>query len=77
MECSCREAGRDVGGCREVICQFPGWWGRWNRATLNRVTKHIAPWMPGFGVVVHRGRRSGRSYPTPVKEDWARIREIR
>ena len=40
--------------------------GRWNRVGLNRVTKHIAPWMPGFGVVVHRGRRSGRRYLTPV-----------
>jgi deazaflavin-dependent oxidoreductase (nitroreductase family) len=33
---------------------------------LNRVTKHIAPWTPGFGVVIHRGRRSGREYHTPV-----------
>jgi deazaflavin-dependent oxidoreductase (nitroreductase family) len=40
--------------------------GRWNRVGLNRVTRHIAPWMPGFGVVVHRGRRSGRRYLTPV-----------
>ncbi|HEY7430010.1 MAG TPA: nitroreductase family deazaflavin-dependent oxidoreductase [Streptosporangiaceae bacterium] len=40
--------------------------GRWNKAGLNRVTRHIAPWLPGFGVVVHRGRRSGRSYRTPV-----------
>jgi len=40
--------------------------GRWNKAGLNRVTKHIAPWMPGFGVVVHRGRRTGRRYLTPV-----------
>ncbi len=40
--------------------------GRWNKAGLNRLTKHIAPWMPGFGVVVHRGRRSGRRYLTPV-----------
>jgi deazaflavin-dependent oxidoreductase (nitroreductase family) len=39
---------------------------RWNKVGLNRVTKRIAPWMPGFGVVVHRGRRSGRSYQTPV-----------
>ena len=39
---------------------------QWNKAGLNRVTKHIAPWMPGFGVVVHRGRRSGRRYQTPV-----------
>jgi deazaflavin-dependent oxidoreductase (nitroreductase family) len=40
--------------------------GRWNRVGLNRVTKRIAPWMPGLGVVVHRGRRSGRMYQTPV-----------
>ena len=40
--------------------------GQWNKAGLNRITKHIAPWMPGFGVVVHRGRRSGRLYQTPV-----------
>ena len=33
---------------------------------LNRVTRHIAPWMPGFGVVAHAGRRSGRRYQTPV-----------
>lgn len=39
---------------------------RWNKAGLNRVTRHIAPWMPGFGVIVHRGRRSGRVYQTPV-----------
>jgi len=39
---------------------------RWNKAGLNKVTRHIAPWMPGFGVVVHRGRRSGRRYETPV-----------
>jgi len=39
---------------------------QWNKAGLNRVTRRIAPWMPGFGVVVHRGRRSGRLYQTPV-----------
>jgi deazaflavin-dependent oxidoreductase (nitroreductase family) len=40
--------------------------GRWNKVGLNRITRHIAPWLPGFGVVVHRGRRSGRRYRTPV-----------
>jgi deazaflavin-dependent oxidoreductase (nitroreductase family) len=40
--------------------------GRWNKVGLNRVTRHIAPWLPGLGVVVHRGRRSGRVYQTPV-----------
>ena len=40
--------------------------GQWNKAGLNRVTRYIAPWMPGLGVVVHRRRRSGRRYQTPV-----------
>lgn len=40
--------------------------GRLNKIGLNRVTRHIAPWMPGLGVVVHRGRRSGTRYQTPV-----------
>ena len=39
---------------------------RWNNAGLNKVTRRVAPWMPGLGVVVHRGRRSGRVYQTPV-----------
>jgi deazaflavin-dependent oxidoreductase (nitroreductase family) len=40
--------------------------GRWNKVGLNRLTRHIAPWMPGLGVVIHRGRRTGRRYETPV-----------
>jgi deazaflavin-dependent oxidoreductase (nitroreductase family) len=40
--------------------------GRWNKVGLNRLTVRVAPWLPGFGVVVHRGRRSGRPYRTPV-----------
>lgn len=39
---------------------------RFNRVGLNRVTTPIAGRLPGFGVVLHRGRRSGRSYRTPV-----------
>jgi deazaflavin-dependent oxidoreductase (nitroreductase family) len=39
---------------------------RWNKVGLNRITRHVTPWMPGFGLVVHRGRRSGREYQTPV-----------
>ena len=39
---------------------------QWNKAGLNRVTKHIARWAPGMGVIIHRGRRSGRLYQTPV-----------
>ena len=39
---------------------------RFNRSGLNKLTRHIAPWAPGFGVVLHQGRRSGRTYQTPV-----------
>jgi deazaflavin-dependent oxidoreductase (nitroreductase family) len=39
---------------------------QWNKAGLNRVTRHIAPWAPGYGVILHHGRRSGRLYQTPV-----------
>ena len=39
---------------------------RWNKVGLNRISNRIAPQLPGFGVVVHRGRRSGRRYETPV-----------
>ena len=39
---------------------------RWNKVGLNRVVRHIAPRAPGLGLVVHRGRRSGRGYQTPV-----------
>jgi deazaflavin-dependent oxidoreductase (nitroreductase family) len=40
---------------------------RWNKAGVNRVARHVAPWLPGLAVVVHRGRRSGRTYQTPVE----------
>jgi deazaflavin-dependent oxidoreductase (nitroreductase family) len=39
---------------------------RWNRVGLNHLTRRIAPWALGLGVVVHQGRRSGKSYETPV-----------
>jgi deazaflavin-dependent oxidoreductase (nitroreductase family) len=39
---------------------------RWNKIGLNRVTRRIAPRAPGFGLVIHHGRRSGRRYETPV-----------
>jgi deazaflavin-dependent oxidoreductase (nitroreductase family) len=39
---------------------------RVNRVALNKVTRQLAPWLPGLGVVVHRGRTTGRAYRTPV-----------
>jgi deazaflavin-dependent oxidoreductase (nitroreductase family) len=37
-----------------------------NARVTNRITRRLAPWLPGFAVVTHVGRRSGRSYRTPV-----------
>lgn len=37
-----------------------------NKVALNKVTRLVAPWLPGLGVIVHRGRRSGKQYRTPV-----------
>jgi hypothetical protein len=37
-----------------------------NRRITNRVTGPLAPRLPGFGVIVHAGRTSGRMYRTPV-----------
>nr|WP_222854273.1 nitroreductase family deazaflavin-dependent oxidoreductase [Fodinicola acaciae] len=39
---------------------------RFNKRGLNRVTGPLGPWLPGFAVVVHRGRKSGATYRTPV-----------
>lgn len=39
---------------------------RFNRHVTNRVLGTVALRMPGFGMVVHRGRKSGRTYRTPV-----------
>lgn len=40
--------------------------GRWNRVGFNRLSTPVARHLPGFAVVHHRGRRSGRTYQTPV-----------
>lgn len=39
---------------------------RVNRAVTNRVLGPLAARAPGFGIVLHQGRRSGRAYRTPV-----------
>jgi len=45
---------------------------RLNKVGLNRVVVHIAPRMSGLGLILHRGRRSGREYRTPVQVFQAR-----
>lgn len=37
-----------------------------NRVGLNRFIRHLADRIPGFGIVLHRGRRSGREFRTPL-----------
>jgi deazaflavin-dependent oxidoreductase (nitroreductase family) len=39
---------------------------RFNKRVTNRVAAPLAPRLPGFGVVSHVGRKSGRRYTTPV-----------
>jgi deazaflavin-dependent oxidoreductase (nitroreductase family) len=39
---------------------------RFNKRFTNRLTGPLAPYVPGLGVVIHSGRRSGRRYETPV-----------
>jgi deazaflavin-dependent oxidoreductase (nitroreductase family) len=46
----------------------PRWVARANKIGLNKLTKFIAPWAPGWAVVIHRGRKSGRVFRTPL---WA------
>jgi deazaflavin-dependent oxidoreductase (nitroreductase family) len=45
---------------------FPRRVARINRAATNRILGPLARVLPGLGVVIHRGRRSGREYRTPV-----------
>jgi deazaflavin-dependent oxidoreductase (nitroreductase family) len=42
------------------------WLARINIAFTNRITSLFAGWLPGFGILTHVGRKSGRIYLTPV-----------
>jgi deazaflavin-dependent oxidoreductase (nitroreductase family) len=39
---------------------------RFNKRFTNKLTLRAAGYLPGFGVVSHVGRKSGRAYRTPV-----------
>ncbi|WP_031467259.1 hypothetical protein [Sciscionella sediminilitoris] len=39
---------------------------RFNRTVTNPILGRLAPWCPAFGVIYHRGRRSGREYHNPI-----------
>ena len=42
------------------------WLAKINIAFTNRITGLFAGWLPGFGILKHLGRKSGRVYWTPV-----------
>lgn len=44
----------------------PRFIAHFNRLVTNRLLSGIARVLPGFGVVQHRGRKSGRLYQSPV-----------
>ena len=39
---------------------------KFNRVVTNRVLGPFARYLPGFAIVSHVGRRSGRTYQVPV-----------
>jgi deazaflavin-dependent oxidoreductase (nitroreductase family) len=45
---------------------LPAWLARFNREVSNPLLAPAAARLPYFGVLVHRGRASGRPYRTPV-----------
>lgn len=42
------------------------WLAKFNLAVTNRITGLFAAWLPGFGMLTHVGRKSGRRYRTPI-----------
>jgi deazaflavin-dependent oxidoreductase (nitroreductase family) len=45
---------------------MPAWMPAVNKRVVNPVQRLWAPWLPPWALVVHRGRRSGAEYRTPV-----------
>jgi deazaflavin-dependent oxidoreductase (nitroreductase family) len=42
------------------------WAAAFNLAVTNRITSRFADRLPGFGILTHVGRKSGKLYQTPV-----------
>ena len=45
---------------------IPTWIAKANRLITNPLARMVAGWAPGFAIVRHRGRTSGKTYSTPV-----------
>jgi deazaflavin-dependent oxidoreductase (nitroreductase family) len=46
--------------------ELPQWLARSNRYTTNKLARLFAGWMPMMGILEHVGRRSGKTYRTPL-----------
>jgi deazaflavin-dependent oxidoreductase (nitroreductase family) len=46
--------------------QLPQWLARFNRYVTNPIQRLWAGWIPAHGILEHVGRRSGKSYRTPL-----------
>jgi deazaflavin-dependent oxidoreductase (nitroreductase family) len=44
----------------------PLWVGRFQSRVVNHLVRPLAPYLPGFGVLTHTGRRTGRQYSIPL-----------
>ena len=42
------------------------WLAKINIAFTNRIAGLFADWLPGFGILTHVGRKSGKVYCTPI-----------
>src|ERR1700745_215901 len=42
------------------------WLAKINIAFTNRITSLFAGWLPGFAILTHVGRKSGKVYRTPI-----------
>jgi deazaflavin-dependent oxidoreductase (nitroreductase family) len=42
------------------------WLAKINIVLTNRITSLFAGWLPGFGILTHVGRKSGKVYRTPL-----------
>jgi deazaflavin-dependent oxidoreductase (nitroreductase family) len=46
--------------------QLPQWVARFNKYVTNPVQRLWAGWLPGFGILEHVGRKSGKQYRPPL-----------
>jgi deazaflavin-dependent oxidoreductase (nitroreductase family) len=53
-------------GRKDEGMQLPQWLARFNRHVTNPIQRLWAGWAPTFGILEHVGRRSGRTYRTPL-----------